>query len=231
MRSSALVLAFLICACSAKEKANGTADSAALSQVAPSAAESDPDRSTAGGGVPAGYTGRTDRPNTAITDARYVAADHGWDITTGPAHIVYSANDLASGTYTVSSTIEQLQKPTHPEAFGVFIGGSNLDKPNQAYTYFLVRGSGEVLVKVRDGDSTRDVVKWKAAPDVPKEDASGRATYKLDVQVTADAVKLMVNGKQAASVSKAGLPTDGIAGLRINHNLHVRATPVTITHP
>jgi hypothetical protein len=113
----------------------------------------------------------------------------------------------------------------------VFIGGSNLDKPDQAYTYFLVRGSGEVLVKVRDGDSTRDVVKWKAAPDVPKEDASGRATYKLDVQVTADAVKLMVNGKQAASVSKAGLPTDGIAGLRINHNLHVRATPVTITHP
>jgi hypothetical protein len=41
----------------------------------------------------------------------------------------------------------------------------------------------------------------------------------------------MVNGKQAASVSKAALPVEGIAGLRINHNLHVKANPVTITHP
>jgi len=152
-----------------------------------------------------------------------------WYIHTGPAHIVYAAKDLASGSYSVSSTLEQLQKPAHPEAFGVFIGGTNLDQPNQAYTYFLVRGTGEVLVKVREGEATRDVVKWTPVAGVPKEDASGRATYKLDVQVGTDSVKLMVNGKQVAAASKAGLPTDGIAGLRINHNLHVKATPVVIT--
>jgi hypothetical protein len=41
----------------------------------------------------------------------------------------------------------------------------------------------------------------------------------------------MVNGKQVASASAAGLPTDGIAGLRINHNLHVKVKPVSITAP
>jgi hypothetical protein len=44
-------------------------------------------------------------------------------------------------------------------------------------------------------------------------------------------VKLLVNGKQVASVSKVGLPTDGIAGLRINHNLHVRISPVSVKAP
>jgi hypothetical protein len=231
MRTSYLFLAVFFCACTTRDNSGASPDSAASVQPAASTVESDPDRLTAGGGVPSGYTGRTDRADAPITGARYQTSGNAWEITTGPAHIVYSPNDLASGTYTVSSTFDQLQKPVHPEAFGLFIGGSNLDQPNQAYTYFLVRGSGEVLVKVREGDATRDVIKWTTAPGVPKEDASGRATYKLDVQVTPDALKLMVNGKQAASVSKAGLPTDGIAGLRINHNLHIKATPVTITRP
>ena len=95
----------------------------------------------------------------------------------------------------------------------------------------LVRGTGDVLIKVREGDQTRDVIKWTPVADVPKEDASGKATYAMTASVTADAVKFSVNGKEVASVSKAGLPVDGIAGLRINHNLHVRATPVSISKP
>jgi hypothetical protein len=95
----------------------------------------------------------------------------------------------------------------------------------------LVRGTGDVLVKVREGGTTRDVIKWTPNADLPKEDAAGKAVYAMSAAVTADALKLSVNGKQVASVSKAGLPTDGIAGLRINHNLHVRVTPVSITRP
>jgi hypothetical protein len=87
------------------------------------------------------------------------------------------------------------------------------------------------MVRVREGGQTRDVLKWTANPDVPKADASGKATYALAASVAGDAVRFSVNGKQVASVAKAGLPTDGIAGLRINHNLHVRATPVSIKSP
>jgi hypothetical protein len=222
--ASILSLAFVLAACTARENPPAADTSAG-------AVNADPDINVSGGSVPAGYTARTDRPDADISGASYTASGGNWEVTTGPAHIIYAAKDTASGSYTVSATIEQLAKPTHPEAYGLIIGGRNLDQPTQAYTYLLVRGTGDVLVKVREGDQTRDVIKWTPSADVPKEDASGKATYALSASVTGDAVKFSVNGKQVASVSKAGLPVEGIAGLRINHNLNVRVTPVTISKP
>jgi hypothetical protein len=229
MRTSitAAFLALALSACTAKENAPA-ADSGA---VAATPADSDPDVNVAGGTIPAGYSARTDRADAEITGASYTASGSGWEVRTGPAHVIYAARDTASGNYTVSATVEQLEKPTHPEAYGLFIGGRDLEGPSQTYTYFVVRGTGELLVKVREGGQTRDVLKWTANADVPKEDASGKGTYALSASVTNDAVKFSVNGKQVASVSKAGLPVDGIAGLRINHNLHLRVTPVSIQKP
>jgi hypothetical protein len=198
--------------------------------AAANAAGADSDKNVAGGTIPAGYVGRTDR-NAPVSGAKYTASGDGWEVTTGPAHILYSARNQASGNYTASATFEQLEAPAHPEAYGIFIGGMHLDAPNIAYTYFEVRGTGELLVKLRDGVSTRDIVPWTASPDVPKQDASGKATYTLSATVTNDAIKFSVNGKQVASVSKVGLPTDGIVGVRVNHNLHVKISPVTIKTP
>ncbi len=223
--ASILFAALVLAACTAKEKAPAVDTAAAV------AANTDPDVNVAGGSIPAGFSARTDRPDAPITGASYTASGSNWEVKTGPAHIVYAGKDSASGSYTASATIEQLAKPTHPEAYGLIIGGRDLDLPTQAYTYFVVRGTGELLVKVREGDKTRDVIKWTANADVPKEDASGKATYALSASVTGDALKLSVNGKQVASVSKAGLPVDGIAGLRINHNLHLNVTPVSIQKP
>jgi hypothetical protein len=211
----------------AKDSAKATQTDSA---VAPSA-NADADRQTGGSGLPAGFVGRTDNPSTPITGAKYTASGDGWEVVTGPAHIIYRDQDVASGSYTASATIEQLEKPAHPESYGIFVGGKNLDKPAQAYTYFLVRGTGELAVKVREGDKTREVLKWTAAANVPTQDASGKASYALTAQVTGDAIKFMVNGKQVASVSKVGLPTDGIAGLRINHNLHVKTSPISVKTP
>ena len=223
-----LVLALVAAAaCTAAEKTPGS-DSA---QAAASTSGDDPDRNVAGGALPAGYTARTDRADAPISGARYVASDDTWEVTTGPAHIIYAAKDLGNGAYTASATIEQLENPTHPEAYGIFIGGRDLDKDSQAYTYFLVRGTGDLAIKAREGGQARDVIKWTPSADVPKADGSGKARYDLSVQVTNDAVKFTVNGKQVASVSKAGLPVDGIVGLRINHNLHVKVTPVSVTAP
>jgi hypothetical protein len=216
---------------------SGTKDAKDSAGAMPAAAagapsvSADADRQTDGSGLPAGYVGRTDNPSAPLTGARYTASGDGWEVVTGPAHIIYSDKNVASGSYTASATVDQLEKPAHPEAYGIFIGGKDLDKPTQAYTYFLVRGTGELAVKVREGDKTRDLLTWTGASDVPKEDAAGKASYALAVQVTGDAVKLLVNGKQVASVSKVGLPTDGIAGLRINHNLHVRISPVSVKTP
>ena len=226
-RKSLLLFALAIGAC-AKAENTPPADSAA---PAPAATNADPDVSASGGAVPAGFTARTDKADAPISGAAYTASGDKWDVKTGSAHIVYSDKTMGNGSYTASATIDQLEAPAHPEAYGIFIGGRDLDKPTLAYTYFIVRGTGEMAVKVREGDKTRDVIKWTASPDVPKADASGKASYALDAQVTNDAVKFSVNGKSVGSVSKAGLPTDGIAGLRINHNLHVSVTPVTVKTP
>ena len=217
---------FLLAACTAKEAAP-PADSAA----AVAATGADPDQQVGGGGLPGGYAARTDRPDARIAEASYKTSGNMWEVSTGPAHIMYSAKDTASGSFTVSTTVEQMAKPTHPEAYGLIIGGRDLDQPSQTYTYFIVRGTGELMVRVREGDQTRDVINWTPNADIPKEDGSGHANYALSATVTSDAVKFSVNGKQVASVSKAGLPTDGIVGLRINHNLRVRVSPVSISKP
>ncbi len=225
--SSLVLLALALAACA---KAENTPPADTSAPVA-AASNADPDINAVGGAVPAGYTARTDKADKPISGAAYTANGDKWEVKTGPPHIVYSPQTTGTGNYTASATIEQLEAPTHPEAYGIFIGGRDLDRPNQTYTYFLVRGTGDMMVKVREGDKTRDVIKWTASPDVPKADASGKATYALDAQVTGDAVKFSVNGKPVGSVSKTGLPTDGIAGLRINHNLHVNVSPVTVKTP
>lgn len=206
-------------ACTAKEKPADTGKSA------------DPDKVAAGGALPAGYMARTDKPDASMTNARYAASGDEWEVSTGPAHVMYDPKVMGNGNYTASASIEQLEAPAHPEAYGIFIGGRDLDKATEAYTYFLVRSAGDVAIKVREGDATRDVIAWTPSADVPKADASGKAKYDLSVQVSNGSVKFMVNGKQVASASAAGLPTDGIAGLRINHNLHVKVKPVSITAP
>lgn len=188
------------------------------------------DTGAAAGGVPAGYIGRTDRDTIPISRVVYRSASGGrWEVQPGPAHITYSPRDTASGQYTVETTFDQLQKPRFPEGYGVFIGGSALDQPTQRYTYFIVRGTGEYLVKMRTGDTTRTVIPWTASPAIAKTSAAGTATYRVAVQVGADSVRFRVNGQPVASVAKSAVDTDGIVGLRINHGLRVTVTPVSIS--
>lgn len=195
-------------------------------------ANSDPDVVAIGGtGVPNGYVGRTDRADQQLSGAKYAVSGNGWDVTTGPAHILYKPSDSASGAYTVSTTIDQIAAPAHPEAYGVFIGGKSLDGAGQQYLYFIARGTGEMMARVREGDKTRNVLAWQKNPAVPVANASGQGSYKLAIQVAADSVRFLVNGQRAAAVAAAGLPTSGVYGLRINHNLHVRATPAAVTRP
>jgi len=219
MRLTAILLAASLAACAKKQ--DTPSDSAAASHDADVAAQ--------GNGAPAGYSVVTDDSTAKITSIRYVPSSGNWDVTTGPAHIIYAAKDTASGAYTASATITQLEAPRHPEAYGLFVGGRDLDKPGRAYTYFVVRGSGEFLVKTRDGAKTNDVVSWSANSAVPKADSAGRAIYRLAVRVAADSVRFLVNDKQVAAVKAGTVSTNGVAGLRINHNLHVLTSPVSIS--
>ena len=194
--------------------------------------EKDADVAAIGGtGVPVGYLGRTDHPTQKLSDAKYLKVANGWNVTTGPAHILWKPGNVASGSYTVSATFDQLENPKHPEAYGIFIGGSDLAGPNQSYLYFLVRGSGEIFAKTRKGDVLTGRIAWQKGTGVPVADAAGKATYTVGMKVSADSVHFLVNSRQVAALPKKDMPTDGIYGIRINHNLRVHVTPVTITRP
>jgi hypothetical protein len=220
-------LVVLATACTKQNEAHTVADSAGA-VVRPTA--TDADKPQAGGDLPAGYVAMVDQPNAQISNAKYTESDGRWEVRTGPAHIIYAPKDSASGVYAVSTTIQQLEKPAHPEAYGIIFGGRHLDdRAAQRYGYFLVRGTGEYLLNVREGDKKpTKIIDWTASPNVPKEDASGKATYALKVHFAPDTVHFFVNGKLVAAAPKQGIPSDGIAGLRINHNLHLAVEPVTI---
>lgn len=219
-------LTLLAAACTSEEQPADTmaADTGAMTAM------DDPDMTPGGAaGVPAGYMGRVDRENQKLEDARYTAmADGRWEVVTGPHHIVWQPGDTASGQYTAQVTLEQMESPTHPESFGIFIGGSDLQGAGQKYGYFMVRGTGDFLVKTRDGANTGNVIGWRASPAVPRADASGKASYDLQVQVGADSVRFSVNGSPVAAVAKSAMPTDGVVGVRIGHNLHVATSRVAI---
>jgi hypothetical protein len=223
MKRQLAVAVFALIAAGCKPK-----DSSPATGSAPAGNPQDTDKNVAGGTIPAGYIARTDRSSQAISGARYAPSGNGWEVTTGPAHILYAPKDSAKSHYVASATFEQLEAPAHPEAFGIFFGGIHLDQPTQAYMYFEVRGTGEMLVKLRDGGSTRDTISWTPNPNIPKQDAAGKATYNLAVAVSPDSVRFMVNDKQVAALANTNLQSDGIAGIRVNHNLHLRVTPVAI---
>jgi hypothetical protein len=226
-----LALSSAAYSCTQTQKDSETASTTGETAAVMSAVE-DADVAAVGGtGVPTGYVGRTDRPDQQLSAAKYAVSGNGWEVTTGPAHILYRPTDSASGSYTVSTTIDQRAAPAHPEAYGVFVGGRDLNGAGQRYLYFLVRGTGEMMARVREGDKTRNVFAWQKHTAVPAANAAGQASYRLAIQVNADSVRFLVNGQRAASVAAAGLPTDGVYGIRVNHNLHVRATPATVTLP
>ena len=184
----------------------------------------------AAAGVPAGYTAVPDKASADVSTLVYTASGSDWDVTSGKvAHILFAAKDTASGIYAAQTTIQELSAPAHREAFGLFIGGKDLNDPaKRTYTYFVVAGTGEYLVKVMKGTETTTISDWKSSPDIPKLGADGKATYALKVHVAANAMHFYVNGKLIAEVPKTGAPTDGVAGLRINHKLHLLVTPLTV---
>lgn len=153
----------------------------------------------------------------------------GWAIRTGPssAAITWRDGDMVqSGAFTVSATMEELGAPAeHREGYGLFVGGRNLQQPDQQYTYFLVRGDGGYLVKRRDGASTPTYKDWTPSPAIQKVTSEGQATRNtLEIRVQPDVTRFLVNGTEVTALPTDQVQPYGIAGLRVNHGLDMKVT-------
>ena len=194
----------------------------ALLLAAPAAAQQpDPDKAVQGSGtLPAGWMARVDG-GAALTKVKFETMPPGWHITLGPAAIFYQPADTVSGNAHMAATLHLFPGATHPESFGMFLGGQDLQGANQSYTYFLIRGDGKFLIKRRKGDATTNVVGWTANAAVKAADSTGHSSNELSILVKDGKVSFMANGKEVHSANAADVDTKGVVGVRINHNLSI----------
>jgi hypothetical protein len=174
-----------------------------------------------GGVFPAGWAARVDEGSPNQVALATMGA--GWHAYTATSTILYREADKASGTYELSVKLHLFPEgPGHLEAFGVFLGGKDLQSSGEKYTYFLIRGDGTFKVKKRAGASATDITRdWTPSAAIVKGKKDGSVANVLSVAVGKDKVTFKVNGTEVYSAPASSIDTDGIAGLRINHNLSV----------
>ncbi len=176
---------------------------------------------------------RTDRPNQDVSEIFFVDMPPGWHVTTGPAGIFWDPANTASGSYRVEMEVYLFDPGSRREAFGFFMGGSDLEGSGQAYTYFLIRNGGQFLVKQRAGADTPTLVPWTDNEAIlaweDREEGGATVLNTLAAEVDDAQVRFFVNGEEVHRMPRTGLALDGIVGLRVNHglNLHISRLEVT----
>jgi len=183
----------------------------------------------------AGWKIRPDRSTSASDpdgagEIKFTAMGKGFHAVNPAAAVYWHPSNTATGTYTLKGTFT-LNKPSgHNNYYGLVFGGSGLEGADQAYLYFLIGQNGTFIVKRRLGDpKTEDVVGRTPSDAIRKPDAGGKSTNTLEVRVGADKVDFVVNGTSVHSAPKAGLETDGIWGIRVNHQLDVMIEDIGVT--
>lgn len=201
------------------------------------AKDNDPTHKVAGGISAAGWQGRIDpqaeRRGMKLDDAKFASMGSGYHVTSGPAAIYWNPKDVARGSYTVSASFTQTKAPMHPEAYGLFIGGSNLSDSTQSYVYFETRGDGKYLINHRAGNDVHKIVDWTETDATNKQDAAGKSTNELAIRVRPDSVDFLANGKVVKAFSKAEMhnfAAEGQTGIRVNHNLDVHIGKFEVKH-
>ena len=189
--------------------------------LATQAAAQAPSR-TPGTQLPAGWHVRLDKADASTAEVKFATMGSGYHVTLGPAAVFYNPTHTAKGEYRARATFTQTRPSQHPEAYGLVVGARNLDGPKQDYLYFLVRQDGKFLVKHRAGAETHTLFDWTEHSAVAKAGSSGKMTNELAIEAGAHGARFLVNGTEVAKLDRGpNLNTDGIVGLRVNHNLDV----------
>ena len=183
-----------------------------------------PQAPTAGNGIEVGgWWARLDNPKEARTGLKFVTMGTGFHATTGPTIILFDPNEDWEGPYTTKATLTMTKLASHQVAYGLFVGGQDLDTDKQRYTYFEIRQDGKYLIRRRSGSTIADVGgSWADHAAIQKPNASGSQTNELAIQVGRDAVVFMANGQTVATHPATAIDVVGMSGLRIGHGLDVQ---------
>ena len=179
--------------------------------------------------APKGWKLRSDHSSDAADpDApganKFTVSGSGFHAVNPMAAIYWNPSNTMTGSYTLKGTFKLIKSSGYDEYYGLIFGGSGLEGPMQSYLYFMVTDDGTYLIKRREGSSTQGVSQKTESSAVKKPGADGTATNALEVRVKPDKVDFVINGTVVTSLPKTGPAgkTDGIYGIRINHQLDVQ---------
>ena len=176
-----------------------------------------------------GWKVRVDRSTSASDpdgagDVKFMAMGAGFHAINPQAAVFWKPGANASGTYTLKGRFTLMKPSDHTNYYGLVFGGSDLEGPNQNYLYFVVAQDGTWLVKRRDGNVATQNVATGPSPAVKKLDATGKSVNALEVRVTPKGTEYLVNGTTVHTAPRTGpaAKTDGLFGMRVNHQLEVQ---------
>jgi hypothetical protein len=184
--------------------------------------------------APDGLQVRIDRSTDAndpdnVPEIKVNAMGKGFHVVGGPAGTFWDPKNTATGNYTVKATFNLMEPSNHTNYYGIVFGGSDLAGAAQAYNYFIIAQNGQFQIRTRKGDAATSVHpagRGGAANAVIKTPgADGTSTNTLGA---AD-VSFFVNGTQVHTMPKAGITTDGLVGVRVNHMMNVHVDGFELT--
>lgn len=190
----------------------------------------------------AGWQGRPDPGTGAVNDSSLDVKGNEIGIHTGPAMLYWNPANKGTGDFTVSATFTEpkyMSSNDHPHPYGVFIGGSNLDKDGTTALYCAAYGRGTFIVREFAPAAVNINGRGAANDAVHKAAGRGEAVEQtIAMSVKGSRVSCSINGTEVASYTKAELvtagklkSTDGIYGIRFAHNTEGMVTGLTVTKP
>ena len=181
---------------------------------------------------PESYTVRLDSERSDPGEFRLSETDGSVRIVTGPAGIAFQSGDqILSGDFRVEATFTQYGAPVgYREAYGIFVGGRDLDSADQEYTYLLVRPTGDFLVKRRIGEILETLADWTTSDAVRTvREVGDEPENTLTVEVVQGETRFQVNGTVVHTMPASEARPYGVAGLRANHRLDIRVAAWSLT--
>lgn len=184
--------------------------------------------------TPADWKWRVDGPGSVVdadppkpTDTRFVAMPPGWHVTTGPATLLYHPEYQTKGNFALEAEIFLFPGESQEE-YGVFLGGKGLaPSETPSYVSFVARRDGKGAIIRRGGTA---IVDWRANEAILPNATKDAVKNVLRVDVNANDVVFMANGKEVAKIARAGLNLDGYFGFRFGKDMNVHASRLDLTH-
>jgi hypothetical protein len=179
--------------------------------------------------APEGWRVRIDRSQSAqdpddTPELKVMTMGKGFHVTGGPAGTFWNPANTVMGDFTATATFTLLKPSSHTNFYGLIFGGGDLEGAAQNYIYFLVAQNGNFIIRHRAGSEVHDVQASTAHQAVRRPGADGRSTNTLEVRVAGNNISYVVNGTVVHTSPKSGMTakTDGLVGVRINHQLDVQ---------